>query len=275
MRIIATTRRTRKNLAAFAVTAALVGAGTVAGASSASAATTWQAMDKVCKSYTALDGVTQKGQICAEVQKRVTDSGSVTGWRGRVILSPLNGYGMKPTTYHWSTGEPLAQVCAGGCTMKTAAWTSAWSPVQTLNSGPYKVRGEFNDGSVWDLHASWSRWSTGAEKCATYAAGKVCVQYQSRGYREIHQERSRLTYTPASGGYIIPRSIKIGSIIDGVSTSKTLDLCDPSCTKRTSAYSATVTRTTPNPVGTTEYYATGTFKRPSGTTSTLKAAITD
>ncbi|WP_217243085.1 hypothetical protein [Streptomyces sp. AC555_RSS877] len=276
MRITATTRRVRKNLAAFAVTAALVGAGTVVGASSASAATTWQAMDKVCKSYTDADGVTPMGQICAEVQKRVTDTGSVTGWRGRVILSPVNGYGMKPTTYHWYTGEPLAQVCTGGCTMKTAAWTSAWSPVQTLNSGPYKVQGEFSDGSVWDLHASWGRWQTAAEKCATYAAGKVCVRYQVRHYRDIPQERSRLTYTPASGGYIIPQSIKVGSIIAGVSTSKTLNLCDPSCTKRTSAYSATVTRTTPNPAGTNEneYYATGTFKRPNGTTSTLKAAIT-
>ncbi len=273
MRITAV-RRARKNLAAFAVTAALVVAGTVAGASSASAATTWQAMDKVCKSHTATDGVTPMGQICAEVQKRVTDSGSVTGWRARVILSPVNGYGMKPTTYHWSTGEPLAQVCTGGCTMKTAAWTSAWSPVQTLNSGPYKVRGEFSDGSVWDLSASWGTWQTAAEKCATYAAGKVCVRYQSRGYRDIHQERSRLSYTPASGGSIIPQSIKIGSVIDGVSTSKTLNLCDPSCTKRTSSYSATVTRTTPNPGGTNEYYATGTFKRSSSTTSTLKAAIT-
>lgn len=267
-------RRVRRNLAAFAVTAALVGAGTLAGASSASAATTWQAMDKVCTSYTALDGVTPKGQICAQVQKRVTDTGSVTGWRGRVILSPASGYGMKPTTYHWYTGGALAQVCAGGCTMKTAAWTSTWSPVQTLSSGPYKVQGEFSDGANWDLHASWGMWQTAAEKCATYAAGKVCVRYQVRHYRDIPQERSRLSYAPAGGGHIIPQSIRIGSVIDGVRTSKTLNLCDPSCTRRTSAYSATVTRTTPNPAGTNEYYATGTFKRPNGTTSTLKAAIT-
>ncbi|WP_424569112.1 hypothetical protein [Streptomyces sp. CH-036] len=47
--------------------------------SDVSAAPTWQAMDTVCKTYTALDGVTSRGEICAEVQKRVTDTGSVTG----------------------------------------------------------------------------------------------------------------------------------------------------------------------------------------------------
>ncbi|UZI32599.1 hypothetical protein [Streptomyces sp. VB1] len=274
MRITATARRVRRALATFAATAALVGAGTVVGASSASAATTWQAMDKVCTSYTDLDGVTSMGQICAEVQKRVTDTGSVTGWRGRVILSPVGGYGMKPTTYHWYTGSPLAQVCTGGCGMKTTAWTSGWSSVQTLGSGPYKVQGEFSNGSSWDLHASWGAWQTAAEKCATYAVGKVCVRYQVRHYRETPQERSLLNYTPAGGGHIIPQSIKVGSVIDGVSTSKTLGLCDPSCTKRTKSYSATVARTTPNPAGTNEYYASGTFKRPNGATSTLKAAIT-
>ncbi|MFG3531171.1 hypothetical protein ACGF8B_31210 [Streptomyces sp. NPDC047917] len=38
----------------------------------------------------------------------------------------------------------------------------------------------------------------------------------------------------------------VGSVIDGISTSRTLILCDRSCTKRTSAYSAPVTRTTPD-----------------------------
>jgi hypothetical protein len=205
--------------------------------------------------------------------------GGVHADQGHVDLVPASGFGDRVFQQGlkdagvWYTGE-LAQVCTGGCTMETAAWTSAWSPVQTLNSGPYKVQGEFSNGSGWDLHASWGRWQTAAEKCPAYAAGKVCVRYQVRRYRDIPQERSSLTYTPASGGYIIPQSIKVGSIIDGVSTSKTLNLCDPSCTKQTSAYSATVTRTTPNPAGTNEYYATGTYKRPDGTTSTVKAAIT-
>ncbi|MFD0430844.1 hypothetical protein ACFQ60_36725 [Streptomyces zhihengii] len=75
-------------MTALAAAAALAGTGILAGASSASAATTWQAMDSVCKTYTALDGVTSKGKICAEVQKRVTDTGSVTGYRGRVVLTP-------------------------------------------------------------------------------------------------------------------------------------------------------------------------------------------
>ncbi|MFE7113603.1 hypothetical protein ACFU98_46190 [Streptomyces sp. NPDC057575] len=230
-------------------------------------------MDKVCKTYTALDGVTSQGQICAEVQKRVTDTGSVTGYRGRVVLSPVNGYEMKPTTYHWNTGEGLSEVCAGGCTPQAGAWTSAWSPVHTAGSGPYKVRGEFGDGSLWDLHASWGAWQTADQTCLTYTAGKVCVRYEVRSYRDTPQERSRLTYTPVKGGYIIPITIGVGSEIDGITTGITKTLCQP-CTKQTTSYSATVSRDTPNPAGTNEYYATARFEHPNGKTSTLKAAIT-
>ncbi|MFJ9918226.1 hypothetical protein ACIRSF_02915 [Streptomyces rubiginosohelvolus] len=241
--------------------------------SDVSAAPVWQAMDTVCKTYTALDGVTSQGQICAEVQKRVTDTGSVTGYRGRVVLSPLNGYEMKPTTYHWNTGAGLSEVCAGGCAPQAGAWTSAWSPVHTAGSGPYKVQGEFGDGSLWDLHASWGAWQTAAEKCSTYTAGKVCVRYEVRSYRDTRQERSRLTYAPVKGGYIIPMSIGVGSEIDGSATDTTRNLCQP-CTQRTASYSATVSRDTPNPGGTNEYYATARFEHPNGKTSTLKAAIT-
>ncbi|MFD9841187.1 hypothetical protein [[Kitasatospora] papulosa] len=258
---------------AMAATSPAPRSAVAASPSSASAATTWQAMDKVCKTYTALDGVTSQGQICAEVQKRVTDTGSVTGYRGRVVLAPVNGYEMKPTTYHWNTGEGLSEVCAGGCAPQAGAWTSAWSPVHTAGSGPYKVQGEFGDGSLWDLHASWGAWQTAAQKCATYTAGTVCVRYEVRSYRATPQERSRLTYTPANGGYIIPVAVGVGSEIDGSTTGVNKVLCQP-CTKRTTSYSATVSRDTPNPGGTNEYYATARFERPNGTTSTLKAAIT-
>ncbi|MEU2462550.1 hypothetical protein DLE01_24730 [Streptomyces sp. FT05W] len=258
---------------AMAATSPAPRSAVAASPSSASAATTWQAMDKVCKTYTALDGVTSQGQICAEVQKRVTDTGSVTGYRGRVVLAPANGYEMKPTTYHWNTGEGLSAVCAGGCAPQSGAWTSAWSPVHTAGSGPYKVQGEFGDGSLWDLHASWSAWQTADETCLTYTAGKVCVRYEVRGYRDTLQERSRLSYTPVKGGYIIPISIGVGSKIDGNTTGITRTLCQP-CTKRTTSYSATVSRDTPNPGGTNEYYATARFEHPNGKTSTLKAAIT-
>ncbi|TXS12656.1 MULTISPECIES: hypothetical protein [unclassified Streptomyces] len=258
---------------AMAATSPAPRSAVAASPSSASAATTWQAMDKVCKTYTALDGVTSRGQICAEVQKRVTDTGSVTGYRGRVVLAPVNGYEMKPTTFHWSTGVGLSEVCAGGCAPQAGAWTSAWSPVHTAGSGPYKVQGEFGDGSLWDLHASWSAWQTADQTCLTYTAGKVCVRYEVRGYRDTLQERSRLNYTPVKGGYIIPISIGVGSVIDGSTTGKTRTLCQP-CTKRTTSYSATVSRDTPNPAGTNEYYATARFEHPNGKTSTLKAAIT-
>ncbi|MEU0134646.1 hypothetical protein ABZ172_11495 [Streptomyces sp. NPDC006296] len=258
----------------IAATGSPATAGTaVAGAPPAPAATTWQAMDTVCTSYTALDGVTSMGKICAEVQKRVTDTGSVTGRRGRVVLSPANGYEMKPTTYHWYAGTGLPEVCAGGCAPQSSAWTSPWSAVQTADSGPYKVQGEFGDGSLWDLHAAWGAWQTAAEKCSTYQAGTACVRYEVRRYRDTPQERSRLTYTPANGGYIIPKTIGVGSEIDGKTTGKTNDLCQP-CTKRTKSYSVTATRETPNPAGTNEYYATAKFERPNGATSTLKASIT-
>ncbi|MFC5902361.1 hypothetical protein [Streptomyces zhihengii] len=273
MRITAMARRVAKPLTALAAAAALAGTGILAGASSASAATTWQAMDSVCKTYTALDGVTSKGKICAEVQKRVTDTGSVTGYRGRVVLTPAGGSGMKPTTYHWNTGAGLSQVCTGGCATQTAAWTSAWSPVHTAGSGPYKVQGEFEDGSLWDLAASWSAWQTAAEKCRTYTAGVACVRYEVRSYRGTLQERSRFTYVPSKGGYIVPRTVGVGSVIDGSTTGVTSVLCPP-CTKQTASYSKTVSRDTPNPGSVNEYHATAVFDQPNGTTTTLKAAIT-
>ncbi|WP_405550302.1 hypothetical protein OG215_02815 [Streptomyces globisporus] len=179
-----------------------------------------------------------------------------------------------PTTYHWNTGEGLSEVCAGGCAPQAGAWTSAWSPVHTAGSGPYKVQGEFGDGSLWDLHASWGAWQTAAEKCTTYTAGKVCARYEVRRYRDTPQERGRIAYTPANGGYVIPIAVGVGSTIDNSTTGRTSLLCQP-CTKRTTPYSATTRiRETPNPGGTNEYYATARFEQPDGTTSVLKAAIT-
>jgi hypothetical protein len=251
--------------------AAVVGGGLV-GAPAAQAAATWQAHDKVCQTVT--DGNPQSlGSACAQVQKRVTDAGSITGYRARVILTPTAGHWMKPTTYNWSSGG-LNQVCPGGCAEQTSAWTSAWSPVITT-AATYRVLGEVSGGASFYVVASWSDWARIAEKCATYAAGKVCVHRHERGYRETMQERGKLTVTPADGNWIEPRWVRVGNVSDGTDTQKTRDLCDPSCTRRTAYWSTTVSRTMGGIGSDYELYASAQVALSSGEVKTIRASLFD
>ncbi|UUU33138.1 hypothetical protein JIX56_26525 [Streptomyces sp. CA-210063] len=263
-------RKLRTTLSALAATAAAVGGGLV-GAPAAQAAATWQAHDKICKTFT--DANAQRlGSACAEVQKRVTDAGSVNGYRGRVTVNPTAGNWMKPTTYVFSS--ELGQVCSGGCARQTSAWTSAWSPVETW-AGTYEVRGELPGGYTFDVAASWSSWAQVAKKCATYAAGKFCVYRHERGYRDTMQERAKLTVTPAAGKWIEPRWVRVGTVMNGTNTFKTRELCEPSCTRRTATWSATVARTIPGLASPLQLYASAQVALPSGGVKTIKASLSD
>ncbi|MFD3917610.1 hypothetical protein [Streptomyces sp. NPDC058595] len=265
-------RKIRTALAALGAAAAVVGGGLV-GAPAAQAAPTWSTHDKNCETLTGLDAESL-GSVCAEVQKRVTDAGSVNGYRARVTVTPAAGQWMKPTTYSWSSDGALSQVCSGGCAQQSSAWTSAWSPVKTT-AGTYVVRGELPGDSLFDVGASWSDWARVAEKCSTYAAGKFCVYRHERGYRTTMQERGKLTVAPAAGKWIEPRWVRVGTVMNGTDTYKTADLCDPSCTRRTTSWSATVSRTMPGLASPLELYASAQVKLPSGETRTFKASLSD
>ncbi|WP_410657463.1 hypothetical protein [Amycolatopsis sp. lyj-112] len=250
---------------------AVVGGGLV-GAPVAQAAATWQAHDKVCQTVTDVNGQSL-GSVCAEVQKRVTDAGSVNGYRARVTVTPTAGHWMKPTTYNWSWGN-LTPVCAGGCTEQTSVWSSAWSPASTT-AGTYRVLGEISGGASFYVVASWSDWARIAGKCATYTAGKFCVYRHERGYRGTMQERGKLTVTPAAGKWIEPRSVRVGNVSDGTDTHKTRDLCDPSCTRRTAYWSTTVSRTMPGIGSDYELYASAQVAFSSGEVKTIRASLFD
>jgi hypothetical protein len=265
-------RKLRTALIALGATAAVVGGGLV-GAPAAQAAATWQAHDKVCETVTDINAQII-GSVCAEVQKRVTDAGSVNGYRARVTVTPAAGHWMKPTTYVWSSDGAVSQVCPGGCTQQTSAWTSAWSPVKTT-AGTYEVRGEIDTGNSFDVAASWSGWALVAEKCATSAAGRVCVYRHERGYRDVMQERAKLTVAPTAGNWIEPRWVRVGTVMNGTDTHRTIDLCDPACTRRTASWSATVTRTIPGLQSPLELYASAQVALPSGAVQTIKASIFD
>lgn len=166
-------------------TAAVVG--TILAAPTAVAADTWRTHDKNCETINDVDAQ-PLGSVCAEVQKRVTPSGSVNGYRARTTLTPTEGNWLKPTTYVWSTSGGVVGVCAGGCPQQTTAWSSPWSSVKTV-PGSYTVRGESTAGN-FDVSASWSNWFQLAEKCATYSgAGEVCVRRHERTHRGVMQER--------------------------------------------------------------------------------------
>ncbi|AQU67899.1 hypothetical protein [Streptomyces niveus] len=263
-------RKFRTVLVALGAAAAVVGGG-LAGAPAAQAADTWQAHDKNCKTLTGLDGQSL-GSVCAEVQKRVTDAGSVNGYRARVTVTPAVGQWMKPTTYSWSSDGALSQVCPGGCAQQSSAWTSAWSPVKTT-AGTYVVRGELPGDSLFDVGASWSDWAQVAKKCSTDAAGKLCVYRHERGYRTTMQERGKLTVAPAAGKWIEPRWVRVGTVMNGTDTYETSDLCAPSCTRRTTSWSATVSRTMPGLASPFQLYASAQVKFPSGEVRTVKASI--
>lgn len=253
-------------MVAFGAAVAVVG-GALAAAPAAQAASTWKTHDKSCRTGTA-------GSACAEVQKRVTDAGAVNGYRARVTITPAEGQWMKATTHTWSSDGATHPVCAGGCPQQTSAWTSAWTPVKTT-AGTYVARGETAGGFTFDAAASWSDWTRVAEKCTTHSAGKYCVYRHERGYRDVMEERGKLTVTPAAGKWIEPRQVRVGTVSDGTHTYETSDLCDPSCTRRTTSWSATVTRNIPGIGLDYDLYASAKVALPSGEVKTIKASLTD
>jgi hypothetical protein len=249
----------RKIIAAL-VTLAAAGVTLVATPSNAEAATTWKAHDKNCQTVIA-------GSACAEVQKRVTDSGSVTGYRGRLTVTPASGQSITPTTYSWSMYGVLKDLCSGGCTAKTTAWASAWSPVETT-AGAYVARATTTGESLW-LGASWSKWTKVAGRCVTYSAGEVCVNRHERSYRMNGHERGQIVVKPASGQWIEPRWVRVGRVHDGTGNSQTADLCDPSCTRRTTNWSGTTMRVGS---GADEYFASASWALPSGEVKSMRVS---
>ncbi|MEV7904626.1 hypothetical protein [Streptomyces anulatus] len=262
-------RRLTATLLTLVSTAAAVGA-TLVAPSAAVAADTWSTHDKNCK--TVIDiGAQPVGSVCAEVQKRVTGTGAVNGYRARTTVNPTEGNWLKPSTYVWSTSGGVVEVCGGGCPQQTTAWSSPWSSVKTV-PGSYTVRGE-SSGGGFDVAASWSNWFQLAEKCATYAgAGEVCVRRHERSHRGVPQERGQIAVHPAKGKWIEPRTVRVGAVNDGTTTSRSLDLCDPSCTRRSANWSATVHRDLVGPSSGFEGFASASFALPSGTVKTLKAS---
>lgn len=182
-------RRLTATLLTLASTAAAVGA-TLVAPSAAVAADTWRTHDKNCRTVIDIDAQ-PVGSVCAEVQKRVTATGAVNGYRARTTVNPTEGNWLKPSTYVWSTSGGVVEVCGGGCPQQTTAWSSPWSSVKTV-PGSYTVRGE-SSGGGFDVAASWSNWFQLAEKCATYAgAGEVCVRRHERSHRGVYQERGQI-----------------------------------------------------------------------------------
>ncbi|NEB40176.1 hypothetical protein [Streptomyces sp. SID14515] len=261
-------RRLTAGLMTLVSTAAVIGT-TLVAPSAAVAANTWQSHDKNCTTITIEDQ--SIGSVCAEVQKRVTSAGAVNGYRARTTVSPTAGNWFKPDVYVWTTDGSLGELCPGGCAQQTSDWTSPWSSVKTV-PGSYRVRGEHNRGS-YDVSASWSNWSQLAEKCATYAgAGEVCVRRHERSHRGVLQERGQIAVHPATGKWIEPRTVRVGTVNDGTTTATGRDLCDPSCTRRSANWSATVSGNLVGPSSTFEGFAAASFALPSGTVKTLKAS---
>ncbi|TCC10971.1 hypothetical protein [Kribbella soli] len=251
----------RKVIAALAALA-IAGATLVAVSAGAEAATTWQAHDKNCKTLKTSEGV-EIGSVCAEVQKRVTDTGSITGYRGRASVAPVAGQSITPDHYVWNS--QITEYCSGGvCAPKTTAWTSSWSPVLTSES-PYVTWGDYGD-----VGASWSQWFKQAGRCVTYVAGEVCVNRYERAYRTYHEERGQLIVKPASGQWIEPRWVRVGHVINGESTSQTTNLCDPSCTRTSTNLSRSVVRSFDS--GYDEGFASASWALPSGAVKSMRVA---
>lgn len=261
----------RTAVLAFGVTAAVVGGGS-ADAPAAQAAATWKAFDKNCVTVIAGGGAIA-GSVCAQVQKRVTDTGSINGYRARIIVTPAAGHSLRPTTHTWSSDGATNQICTGGCAPQTSEWTSAWTPVKT-SSGTYTARGEVSgSSSIFSVSASWSDWTQIAKKCVSEAAGKLCVYRHERAYRDTYEERAKLTVAPSAGNWLEPRWVRVGIVSDGVDSHKTRDLCDPSCSRRTVTWSATVSRTIGNIGSTYQLYASAQVALPSGDVELIKASL--
>ncbi|MEV6715265.1 hypothetical protein AB0M48_24885 [Lentzea sp. NPDC051208] len=223
--------KSRTAVLALGVTAAVVG-----GVPAAQAAATWQAFDKNCATVIGLGGAIA-GSVCAQGQKRVTDTGSISGHRARVIVTPAEGHSLQPTTYTWSS-DGTNQICPGGCAPQTSEWTSVWIPVQAT-------------------------------------AGKLCVHRHERAYRDHYQERAKLTVTPSAGNGVEPRWVRVGIVSDGTDDHKTRDLCDPSCTRRTAPWSATVIQAAGNLGSDYQRYASAQVALPSGEVRVIKASLSD
>ncbi|MFH9748273.1 hypothetical protein ACH4MN_28025 [Streptomyces anulatus] len=69
----------------------------------------------------------------------------------------------------------------------------------------------------------------------------------------------------------MPRAVRVGGVNDGTTTSESLDLCDPSCTRRSANWSATVHRNLVGPGSEFEGFASASFALPSGTVKAFKA----
>ena len=52
------------------------------------------------------------------MQKRVTDTGAITGYRGRASVAPVAGQSITPDHYVWNS--QITECCSGGeCAPKT------------------------------------------------------------------------------------------------------------------------------------------------------------
>ena len=105
----------------------------------------------------------------------------------------------------------------------------------------------------------------------TYTAGEVCVNRYDRGYRTVYEERGQLLVKPASGQWIEPRWVRAGHVVNGKSSSKTKDLCDPSCTRRRTNWSSSVVLS-PVP-GFDEGVASASWALPSGAVRSMRVAL--
>jgi len=264
MRNILRRARVRGVVATVLAGGLVLGVGPAANAvTTAEAAAVWKAHDKNCEDVPGPAGLL--GTVCVQVQKRVTDAGAVTGYRGRVSLAPEPGQALTPDHYVWNS--EIIKYCASACTPKTSAWTSSWSPV--LTSLSTYVAWSPKEGSNWDVGAGWSEWFKQAGRCVQYSAGEVCVNRYQRGYHKHHQERGQLVVKPVAGQWIEPRWVRVGRPVNGENLATTKDLCAPVCTKRSTNYSSSVvTRIS----GHGEDFASASWMLPSGAVKSMRVA---
>lgn len=128
---------------------------------------------------------------------------------------------------------------------------------------------------TFSASASWSAWTRIVGKCVDDAAGKLCVYRHERAYRDVYQERAKLTVTPSAGNWVEPRWVRVGIVSDGTDDHKTRDLCDPSCTRHTAPWSATVSQTAGNIGSNYQRYASAQVALPSGEVRVIKASLSD
>ncbi|WP_020385410.1 hypothetical protein [Kribbella catacumbae] len=103
-----------------------------------------------------------------------------------------------------------------------------------------------------------------------YSAGEVCVNRYDRGYRKFFDERGQLVVKPAAGQWIEPQWVRVGHVEKGKSSSKTKDLCDPSCTKRSTNWSSSVVSYV---TGYDEGFASASWALPSGAVKSMRVSF--